>query len=45
MERGTATVRRLPHGVMGVIPQWNGSMVGTGQKCGPALATGNAVVA
>ncbi len=43
--RGTATVRREPHGVVGAIPPWNGSMVGMGQKCGPALAAGNAVVA
>jgi aldehyde dehydrogenase (NAD+) len=45
VERGTATLRRVPYGVMGVIPPWNGSMVGMGQKCGPALAAGNAVVA
>ena len=45
VDRGTATVRRVPFGVIGVIPPWNGSMVGMGQKCGPALAAGNAVVA
>ncbi|HEX7459997.1 MAG TPA: aldehyde dehydrogenase family protein, partial [Acidimicrobiales bacterium] len=37
VERGTATLRRVPFGVVGVIPPWNGSMVGMGQKCGPAL--------
>jgi aldehyde dehydrogenase (NAD+) len=45
VERGTAMLRRVPYGVVGVIPPWNGSMVGMGQKCGPALAAGNAVVA
>jgi acyl-CoA reductase-like NAD-dependent aldehyde dehydrogenase len=45
VDRGTATVRRVPYGVVGAIPPWNGSMVGMGQKCGPALAAGNAVVA
>ena len=45
VERGTATLRRVPYGVVGVIPPWNGSMVGMGQKCGPALAAGNTVVA
>ncbi|HEY4927902.1 MAG TPA: aldehyde dehydrogenase family protein [Acidimicrobiales bacterium] len=45
VDRGTATVRRVPYGVVGTIPPWNGSMVGMGQKCGPALAAGNAVVA
>jgi aldehyde dehydrogenase (NAD+) len=45
VDRGTATVRRVPFGVIGAIPPWNGSMVGMGQKCGPALAAGNAVVA
>ncbi|HTZ09528.1 MAG TPA: aldehyde dehydrogenase family protein [Acidimicrobiales bacterium] len=34
-----------PYGVVGAIPPWNGSMMGMGQKCGPALALGNAVVA
>jgi len=43
--RGTATLRSVPYGVVGVIPPWNGSMVGMGQKCGPALAAGNTVVA
>lgn len=43
--RGTATWRREPYGVIGAIPPWNGSMAGMGQKCGPALAAGNAVVA
>ena len=43
--RGTATWRREPFGVIGAIPPWNGSMAGMGQKCGPALAAGNAVVA
>jgi len=45
VERGRARLRRVPYGVMGVIPPWNGSMVGMGQKCGPALAAGNTVVA
>ena len=45
VERGTARLRRVPYGVVGVIPPWNGSMVGMGQKCGPALAAGNTVVA
>jgi aldehyde dehydrogenase (NAD+) len=45
VDRGAATLRREPFGVVGVIPPWNGSMVGMGQKCGPALAAGNAVVA
>ncbi len=43
--KGTATVRRQPYGVVAAIPPWNGSMIGMGQKCGPALAAGNAVVA
>jgi aldehyde dehydrogenase (NAD+) len=43
--RQQATVRLEPYGVVGVIPPWNGSMMGMGQKCGPALAAGNAVVA
>ena len=43
--RGAATWRREPFGVIGAIPPWNGSMAGMGQKCGPALAAGNAVVA
>jgi aldehyde dehydrogenase (NAD+) len=44
-ERGLSFVRLEPYGVMGVIPPWNGSMMGMGQKCGPALAAGNTVVA
>jgi aldehyde dehydrogenase (NAD+) len=44
-EPGLAYTRLEPYGVMAVIPPWNGSMMGMGQKCGPALATGNAVVA
>jgi len=43
--RGAATLRHEPYGVIGAIPPWNGSMAGMGQKCGPALAAGNAVVA
>jgi aldehyde dehydrogenase (NAD+) len=43
--RQQATVRLEPYGVIAVIPPWNGSMMGMGQKCGPALAAGNAVVA
>ena len=42
--RGTA-VRLEPFGVVAAIPPWNGSMMGMAQKCGPALASGNAVVA
>jgi aldehyde dehydrogenase (NAD+) len=38
-------VRLEPYGVVAVIPPWNGSMMGMGQKCGPALAAGNSVVA
>jgi aldehyde dehydrogenase (NAD+) len=34
-----------PYGVVGVIPPWNGSMMGMGQKAAPALAAGNTVVA
>jgi aldehyde dehydrogenase (NAD+) len=44
-ERGFSLVRLEPYGVVAVIPPWNGSMMGMGQKCGPALAAGNAVVA
>jgi aldehyde dehydrogenase (NAD+) len=40
-----AYVRLEPFGVIAAIPPWNGSMMGMGQKCGPALAAGNAVVA
>jgi aldehyde dehydrogenase (NAD+) len=34
-----------PYGVIGAIVPWNGPMMGMGQKVGPALAAGNAVVA
>ena len=44
-ERGLSFVRLEPYGVVAVIPPWNGSMMGMGQKCGPALAAGNTVVA
>ncbi len=44
-ERGFSFVRLEPYGVVVVIPPWNGSMMGMGQKCGPALAAGNTVVA
>ncbi len=44
-EPGLSFVRLEPYGVVAVIPPWNGSMMGMGQKCGPALAAGNAVVA
>jgi aldehyde dehydrogenase (NAD+) len=43
--RGHHSVRLEPYGVIAAIPPWNGSMMGMGQKCGPALAAGNAVVA
>jgi aldehyde dehydrogenase (NAD+) len=44
---GTALsyVKLEPYGVIAALPPWNGSMMGMGQKCGPALAAGNAVVA
>jgi aldehyde dehydrogenase (NAD+) len=42
---GREYVRLEPYGVIAAIPPWNGSMMGMGQKCGPALAAGNAVVA
>jgi aldehyde dehydrogenase (NAD+) len=42
---GRTSVRREPYGVVGAMPPWNGSMMGMGQKCGPALAAGNTVVA
>jgi aldehyde dehydrogenase (NAD+) len=45
VRKGTATVRHESYGVVGAIPPWNGSMIGMGQKCGPALAAGNTVVA
>ena len=44
-KRGRAAIRREPYGVVAAIPPWNGSMMGMGQKCGPALAAGNTVVA
>ncbi len=44
-EPALSFVRLEPYGVVAVIPPWNGSMMGMGQKCGPALAAGNAVVA
>ena len=44
-EHGLSFVRLEPYGVVAVIPPWNGSMMGMGQKCGPALAAGNTVVA
>jgi aldehyde dehydrogenase (NAD+) len=43
--RVQASVRRVPYGVVAVVPPWNGSMMGMGQKAAPALAAGNAVVA
>ena len=43
--RTSASVRLEPYGVVGVVPPWNGSMMGMGQKAAPALAAGNAVVA
>src|SRR5580704_17115 len=44
-EAGLSYVRLEPYGVIAALPPWNGSMMGMGQKCGPALAAGNAVVA
>jgi aldehyde dehydrogenase (NAD+) len=44
-EHGLSYVRLEPYGVIAAIPPWNGSMMGMGQKCSPALAAGNAVVA
>jgi aldehyde dehydrogenase (NAD+) len=44
-EHGLSYVRLEPYGVVAAIPPWNGSMMGMGQKCSPALAAGNAVVA
>ncbi len=43
--KGRSYLRREPYGVVAAIPPWNGSMMGMGQKCGPALAAGNTVVA
>jgi aldehyde dehydrogenase (NAD+) len=43
--RTSASVQLHPFGVVAVIPPWNGSMMGMGQKAAPALAAGNAVVA
>ncbi|MFZ0668010.1 MAG: aldehyde dehydrogenase family protein [Acidimicrobiales bacterium] len=42
--RRRVDVRLEPYGVIGVLPPWNGSMMGMGQKCAPALAAGNTVV-
>jgi aldehyde dehydrogenase (NAD+) len=42
---GLSYVKLEPYGVIAALPPWNGSMMGMGQKCGPALAAGNAVVA
>ncbi len=44
-EPSLSYVRLEPYGVVAVIPPWNGSMMGMGQKCAPALAAGNTVVA
>jgi aldehyde dehydrogenase (NAD+) len=44
-EPGLSYVRLEPYGVIAAIPPWNGSMMGMGQKCSPALAAGNTVVA
>jgi aldehyde dehydrogenase (NAD+) len=43
--RTSTSVRLQPYGVVAVLPPWNGSMMGMGQKAAPALAAGNAVVA
>jgi aldehyde dehydrogenase (NAD+) len=43
--RTSTSVRYEPYGVVAVIPPWNGSMMGMGQKAAPALAAGNAIVA
>ncbi len=45
VRRGRAVLRRLPWGVVAVVPPWNGSMMGMGQKGAPALLAGNTVVA
>jgi aldehyde dehydrogenase (NAD+) len=45
MDGGLDYVRYEPYGVVGVMPPWNGPMMGMGQKAGPALAAGNTVVA
>jgi aldehyde dehydrogenase (NAD+) len=42
---GLGYVKLEPYGVVAAIPPWNGSMMGMGQKAGPALAAGNTVVA
>ena len=42
---GLDYVRYEPYGVVGVLPPWNGPMMGMGQKAAPALAAGNTVVA
>ncbi len=43
--RSSTSVRLHPYGVVAVVPPWNGSMMGMGQKAAPALAAGNTVVA
>jgi aldehyde dehydrogenase (NAD+) len=43
--RGLDYVVPEPYGVVGIVPPWNGSMMGMGQKVAPALAAGNTVVA
>ncbi len=43
--RALTYVQLEPYGVVAVVPPWNGSMMGMGQKAAPALAAGNAVVA
>jgi aldehyde dehydrogenase (NAD+) len=42
--RHRVDVRLEPYGVIAVFPPWNGSMMGMGQKCAPALAAGNTLV-
>jgi aldehyde dehydrogenase (NAD+) len=42
---GLDYIRPEPYGVVGVLPPWNGPLMGMGQKAAPALAAGNAVVA
>jgi aldehyde dehydrogenase (NAD+) len=42
--RRRVEVRLEAYGVIAVLPPWNGSMMGMGQKCAPALAAGNTVV-
>jgi acyl-CoA reductase-like NAD-dependent aldehyde dehydrogenase len=43
--QGLNYIRSEPWGVAGVMPPWNGPMMGMGQKAVPALAAGNTVVA